>query len=446
VLKQGRARLAIIAKYKSPRQGTQRAPLSRTAAYIALFLGLSVFYGCSAIGLPNVGTNVTGEPATPAVLAQFEGDAAVSSAQDWELRRKPLLRSAVQSQIYGRFPSAQPVTIIERIPLTLDIANLSQAEQWVVQIGEPSAGLTFSMIVLLPKADVPAPLLIMQNFCGNALTFKNAAGVNPPHGGNPKDCQNPVMLPLVPVIFGGAIMHPPFDKILAAGYGVAVLYAGDVVPDEPVEAEKVLTRLTPPGTPKAERTGAIAAWAWTYLRAMDALATQPKVDQNRISLWGHSRNGKSALLAAALDPRPYSVIALQAGTAGGSLGRDDVGESIAKITQSFPHWFAPNYATWASRQSQLPIDQHQLLAMIAPRPVLLASARRDRWSDPHGAVRAAAGASPVYELYGKQPFSQTDLRKPDYGPSLVTYMRPGLHGVHTEDWDKALTFLAEKSK
>jgi hypothetical protein len=438
--------LAIVAKSKPVQQWARAVWMSRTATSLALMMSLSVVYGCSAIGLPNVGTNVSGEPATPAILAQFEDDAAIASSQDWEFRRKPLLQRAFQSQIYGRLPSPQPVTIIERTPLTLDIANLDQAEQLVVQIGEKSADLTFSMVVLLPKSDTPAPLLVMQNFCGNALTFKNAAGVNPPHGGNPKDCQNTVMLPLVPVIFGGAIMHPPFEKILGAGYGVAVLYAGDVVPDEPVEAEKVLRRLTPLGTPPGERTGAIAAWAWTYLRAMDALASQPKIDQNRISLWGHSRNGKSALLAAALDQRPASVIALQSGTAGGSLGRDDVGESIAKITQSFPHWFAPNYAAWASRQRQLPIDQHQLLALIAPRPVLLGSGRRDRWSDPHGAVRAASGASPVYELFGQSRFQQTDLRKPDFGPGLVTYMRPGLHGIHTEDWEMALTFLSAKSK
>ncbi len=418
----------------------------RMTVFFAAIVGMLALGGCSLIGLPNVGTNVSGTPATPSVLAEFEGDALIGSEQDWKLRRRPLLQAAFAREIYGQFPAVQSVTTLERKSLTLDIANLDQAEQWVVRIGEPQADLQFSMVVLLPKSDGPVPLIIMQNFCGNALTFKNAAGVNPPRYGNPKECQNSIMLPLVPVIFGGAIMHPPFEKILKAGYGVAVLYAGDVVPDEPIEAEKVLTSLTPPETPKDQRTGAIAAWAWTYLRAMDALVSEPKVNIDRITLWGHSRNGKSALLAAALDPRPHSVIALQSGTAGGSLGRDDVGESIAKITEAFPHWFAPAYAAWASRQSQLPIDQHQLLALIAPRPVLLGSGRRDRWSDPHGAVRAAAGASPVYELYGGAPFRQTDLRKPDFKPNLVTYMRLGLHGVHNEDWDKALAFLAEKSK
>jgi hypothetical protein len=362
-------------------------------ARVSKLISLACFYlfasGCSLIGLPNVAVRVEGSPASPAVLGTFEGAPPISAKSEWETNRAPALRQAFLRNVYGQFPEAKPVMIRQRNTLALDIANLDSAEQWVVQIGAPADDMTFSMVVLKPKSDKAVPMLVMENFCGNALSFKSALGVNPPRRGNPKDCQNPVMLPLVPVIFGGAIMHPPFERILGAGYGVAVLYAGDVVPDEPIEAERILKALTPAGTPSGERTGAISAWAWAYLRAMDALQRDADVDMNQIILWGHSRNGKSALVAAAMDPRPAAVIALQAGTAGASLGRDDVGESIAKITKAFPHWFAPNYANWAARQDQLPVDQHQLLALIAPRPILLGSGRRDRWSDPHGAVRAA---------------------------------------------------------
>jgi hypothetical protein len=417
---------------------------TRIGQMVLLAFLSSFVASCSLIGLPNVGVRIQGPPASPAILGPFEASPAIATKSDWESSRAPALKQAFARDVYGQFPQTRPVTIIQRTTLNLDIANLGSAEQWVVQIGDAADDMTFSMVVLKPNSDKPISMIVMENFCGNALSFKSAAGVNPPRRGNPKDCQNPVMLPLVPVIFGGAIMHPPFERILGAGYGVAVLYAGDVVPDEPIEAEKILKALTPASTPSGERTGAISAWAWTYLRAMDALSSDTEVDMGRIILWGHSRNGKSAILAAAMDPRPAAVIALQSGTAGGSLGRDDVGESIAKITEAFPHWFAPNYASWATRQNQLPIDQHQLLALVAPRPILLGSGRRDRWSDPHGAVRAAAGASPVYELYGSARFTQTDLRTPDFEPQVVTYMRTGLHGVHNEDWDEALAFLEKK--
>ena len=418
---------------------------SRTGT-VGACLALVLSAGCSAVGLPNVPTSVTGHPATPPVLGGGPAGPAMTSRAAWEARGAPALRSAFQSLVYGRLPAPQPVSIAARTTLAPDIGSLGAAEQWIVRIGEASRDLSFAMVLLLPGSDrqEPVPVILMQNFCGNALSLRGVAGVNPPRRGTPPECGNSLMLPLVPVIFGGAIMTPPLEQILAAGYGVAMVYAGDVVPDDPVQAEPVLAALTPPGTDPAQRPGAIAAWAWTYQRTLDALAGDPRVAADRLVLWGHSRNGKAALLAAALDPRPAAVIALQAGTAGASLGRDTVGESIAQITQAFPHWFAPAYASWATRQGELPLDQHQLLALIAPRPVLLGSARRDRWSDPHGAIRAAAGASPVYQLYGDAPFLQRDLRTPDFGPQLVTYMRPGLHGIHTEDWDLALAFLDRK--
>jgi hypothetical protein len=280
----------------------------------------------------------------------------------------------------------------------------------------------------------------MQNFCGNAAAYPSIAGVNGPRGG-PSECGNAMMRPVVRAIFGDAIMTPPTAQILNSGYAIAMFYAGDIVPDSREAARDPLTALTPQGAPPAQLTGAVAAWAWLYIRALEALSADARFDANRIVLWGHSRNGKSALLAAAMDARPAAVIALQPGTAGGSLQRDEVGETIASITETYPHWFAPAYAGFAGREAELPVDMHQLIALIAPRPVLLTAARRDQWSDPHGAFRAAQGASPAYALAGAPPFTQTNLREMALSAPLVTYMRPGLHGVHGSDWDKTLEFL-----
>jgi hypothetical protein len=114
------------------------------------------------------------------------------------------------------------------------------------------------------------------------------------------------------------------------------------------------------------------------------------------------------------------------------------------MTRTYPHWFAPAFARYVGRQDQLPVDQHQLLALIAPRPVLLGGARRDSWSDPQGAVLAAAGAAPAYGLFGVGAFNQRDLREADFDFPVVTYVRPGLHGVHGSDWEVALSFLDER--
>jgi hypothetical protein len=417
-----------------------RKGLVATAVALA---GIGLLYGCVSTRLPNIGLQVTGEAARPAVLAPFGGDPAVATVQEWTERRAPLLREAFQTNIYGRFPDLRTATVASR--QTLDapaLAGVGVMEQWDVALPGLPDGRGFSMVVVVPAgAQGPVPVIVMENFCGNKSVYPDVAGIQGPRNGSPAECSNSLMRPVVSMIFGNAVLTPPTADILNAGYALAMLYGGDVVPDDAATAEPFLQELTPAGTPPEQRTGAVAAWAWTYLRALDVLALDPRFDPQRMALWGHSRNGKAALLAAAFDPRPAAVIALQAGTAGGSLGHDAVGEGIAEITSTYPHWFAPAFARYAGRQAELPVDQHQLLGLIAPRPVLLAGARRDQWSDPIGAVRAAAGASPVYELFGIAAFGQSDPRTGDFSRPLATYMRPGLHGVHKSDWREIIAFL-----
>lgn len=413
-------------------------------AALAAFGAAAGLVGCAATKLPNVPYQVeAGREATPPVLGQFGEDAPVASALDWTQRRAPLLRRAFQNAIYGAWPADAAATIRSRSILkNAAFGGLGHVEQWDVGLGAVDG---FSLVVVLPAAArTPAPLIVMQNFCGNKAAFPDLDGVAGPRHGIPKECADPVMGVLAPLIFGDAIVEPPIEDILRAGYGVAMMYGGDIVPDEATAASPFLAALTPAGTAPDERTGAVAAWAWGYLRAVDVLAGDARIDAQRIVLWGHSRNGKAALLAAAMDPRPAAVIALQSGKAGASLHRQNRGETIAQMTKSYPHWFAPAFARFAGRQGETPVDQHQLLALIAPRPVLLGGARRDSWSDPQGAVLAAAGAAPVYELYGAGAFEQTDLRQTDFGFPVVTYVRPGLHGVHGSDWTMALTFLDKR--
>jgi hypothetical protein len=390
--------------------------------------------GCAAVGLPNVPLQLEGAPAAPTAPSQPDRDA-------WLRDEAPALRAAFQRDLYGAVPLPAPVTVESKASLTPLPRGASAFEQWRIAVGGPIAGAGIDLVVVLPAGRAgPAPLILMQTFCGNPAAFPGVAGVTPPRLA-PDTCSNGAMAPVARAIFGDAILGPPVERILAAGYGVALMYTGDIVPDDAAAAAPLLTALTPPGTPPDMRTGALAAWAWSYQRALDALVADPRIAADRIALWGHSRNGKAALLAAAFDPRPAAVIALQSGTGGASLGRDDVGETIAQITKGYPHWFGPRFAAFADRQSELPLDQHQLLALIAPRAILLGAGRRDRWSDPHGAVRAAQGAAPVYALFGAGPFTQVRLDRPDLSHPIVTYMRPGLHGVHDRDWDEALAFL-----
>lgn len=401
--------------------------------------------GCAAAGLPNAPLHPKAEAqAAPAALAPFAGDGPVTDFEHWQQRRAPLLRQAFAQDMYGAYPAPLPAHILGReIIAAHAFGGLGSVEQWEIGLGEDRAAprFRFHLALVLPRAaQGPVPLVLMQNFCGNAAALRRFKGVAMPANGG---CETGWFSRLmVTSIFGSRIQEPPFHQALRRGYGIAAFYAGEIVPDAPGPSTfAALEALTPAGTAPDQRTGAILAWAWAYSRAYEALISDSRFDASRVALWGHSRNGKAALAAAAFDRRLPAVIALQPGTGGASLGRDDVGESIEEITKAYPHWFAPAYRAYAGRHEDLPMDQHQLIGLIAPRPVLIGGARRDVWSDPNGALRALRGADPVYRLSGAPPFQQVDPRQPEMDKPLAYYMRPGLHGVHQSDWDRVLDFL-----
>jgi hypothetical protein len=187
--------------------------------------------------------------------------------------------------------------------------------------------------------------------------------------------------------------------------------------------------------------GVVAVWAAAFSWALDVLEADPRIDASRTAAWGHSRQGKAALLAAAFDSRIEAVIPLQAGKGGGTLTRSYAGETVKQITKSYPHWFSPAYAAYSDREADIPVDQHQLLALVAPRPMMLGNGWKDVWSDPNGAFRAAVGADPVYKLLGAKGLTQTDLRQKPNGGELEFFIRSGGHGVRVADWDEMLDFL-----
>jgi hypothetical protein len=299
-----------------------------------------------------------------------------------------------------------------------------------VAVRTPDGDASFIMDVVTPKGDGPFPVILMQTFCPRWSTIpdERIAGAPTPlkkSGG------------LETYVFGRYICSPPVDDILDAGYAVATIFPSEIVPDRREEGLVELKRLSAGHAEDETRWGAIAAWGWAYSRMIDVLEQDPRLDRNAMIAWGHSRYAKAALVAAAFDPRIDGVIAHQSGTGGASLNREKKGEGIKSITKSYPHWFARSF-----REDNLDgYDQHMLLALIAPRPVLLGNARRDVWSDPNGAFRAAMGADPVYELYGARGLDQAGLKPYDPTAEIAFWIRPGTHGVVKEDWPAFLEFL-----
>lgn len=396
--------------------------------------------GCASTMLPNVRLDPSlGPTPPPPLLGAFGDDATVTTQAEWETRRAPLLRAAFASRVYGPFPSnVAPARVLSRDTIAYEpLDEVATIEQWSVAVGNADTPSHFNMVVVLPRGATRAtPIIVMQNFCGNRAAFR----------GMPDEIAGPLTevmwvcnaewaQSLIELPFGRYINAPPYADILARGYGLAMFYAGDVVADEPAAARESMARLY---GDEAQNAGAIAAWAWLYTQAYDVLAADARVDAGRVAIWGHSRNGKAALYAGAMDGRIAAVIAHQSGRGGASLSRSEEGESIAEMMEAFPWWFPPAFAQSGADAA---MDQHQLLALIAPRPVLLGNGARDAWSDPHGAWQAARAASPAYELYGVPGFAQEDMRTPNAEARLRYFIRPGLHGVYVADWQAFLDFL-----
>lgn len=247
---------------------------------------------------------------------------------------------------------------------------------------------------------------------------------------------------------GANVQQWQAEKILDAGYGLAIFCYGDVEPDFAGGMKYGIRPLfLHPGQaePADDEWGAIGAWAWAASRAMDYLEKDKDVDARRVALFGHSRLGKTALWAGAQDTRFSIVISNESGEGGAAISRRLYGERTRNLNTSFPHWFDGNFKKYNDREDQMPFDSHMLLSMIAPRGLYVASAEEDRWSDPKGEFLAAASASPVWALFGKKGISTMDmpgLQQP-VGAVVRYHVRAGKHDVTAYDWRQYLKFAAD---
>jgi hypothetical protein len=237
----------------------------------------------------------------------------------------------------------------------------------------------------------------------------------------------------------------PAEQVIARGYGIAALQYGQLAPDNKDTfrdgAIALFDGVTASGQPLT--WGAVAAWAWGASRAMDYFLTDTRIDPARVAVVGHSRGGKAALWAGAEDERFSLVISNESGETGAALSRRGFGETVERINTSFPHWFAAAYKDFNGREPSLPIDQHMLLSLAAPRAVYVASADEDLWSDPRGEFLSLAAASPGFALWGDTPI------RDDQMPALETpfvsgrrgyHVRSGVHNLLPYDWDRFADF------
>ncbi|WP_345951968.1 prolyl oligopeptidase family serine peptidase [Mucilaginibacter sp. PAMB04274] len=235
----------------------------------------------------------------------------------------------------------------------------------------------------------------------------------------------------------------PAEQVIDSGYATAVFHVSDLAPDRKESYANGVLRLYPEQLKAPNGMKAIGAWAWGASRVMDYLQTDKSVDAKKVAIVGHSRGGKAALWLMAQDRRFAMCFASCSGNTGAALTRRRFGETIEKINTTFPYWFCDNYKKYNNNEDDLPVDQHMLIALSAPRPVYTTNATKDKWADPSGSYMAIKAAEPVYELYGIKSALDASLppaNKPALQPPLGYHLREGIHDLTAYDWDKFIRF------
>ena len=367
----------------------------------------------------------------------------IRTATEWSRIRRPEVLELFRTQVYGRTPESLPrdgSTLLSEHRQARGGRAIRQRIR--VPLTRGSEGPAIDLLLYLPNAHTGrVPVFLGLNFDGNHTVTSEpdiplAAGwvPNRPQWGITNHIATEASR-------GTSAARWPIDRLLERGYGVATLYCGDVEPDHPEGWRKGLRgAVLPEGAtvPADDAWGAIGAWAWGLTRAMDALESHTGVDGRRVALLGHSRLGKTALWAGAQDTRFALVISNESGEGGAALARRDFGETLLRINTSFPHWFCNRFKAYNQNVASLPVDQHELIALIAPRPVHVASATEDLWADPRGEFLGALGAEPVYSLFGKKGLGTSTPPPPDHpiGDSIGYHNRSGKHDITDYDWER----------
>jgi len=431
----------------TPRLSTPRQSAWRTAAAVTI-LAAAAAAGRAADEVFNYDEAQVREYTLPDVLAGPDGVVA-TTADAWRTRTRLYQLGLLEANVYGQRLPAVPVSVVgevERAEVTLAGDVPATRIQARLQLGSADNSPTTDVLLYLPRGARAAPCFLCLNFHGNQAEHPDP-GIRLARGWIPDDERARITGNQATDASRGTTAHRwPIEMMLGRGYAMATAYYGDTFPDRPDgRATSALVSLGRPvsGDLPADEPGAIATWAWQASRILDWLVTLPEIDPTKVAVVGHSRLGKVALWAGATDERFALVVSNESGCGGAALSRRNYGESVKRITTAFPHWFCPAFATFAGRETELPCDQHTLLAMTAPRPLSVASAIEDRWADPRGEFLAAVAAEPVWRLLGRdglgtEALGGGDWPKPDtsVGATIGYHVRSGRHDLLPYDWER----------
>ncbi len=382
----------------------------------------------------------------PELMKASDGS-VVKTAENWRWKRRPELLRVFEEGMYGKAPvrPALVYEVLEDSVLALD--GKARRKQVRVYFGGKKEGPAMDVLLYVPAAAAgPVPFFWGLNFQGNH-TVSHDPGIRMP--------QVPAEAPGSPraraqkdFARGDQTDRWQVEWVLSQGYGTATAWYEDIDPDYDDGFKNGVHGLFPDLEAKRDGStwGSLAAWAWGLRAGMDYLKMEPWCDARMVALHGHSRLGKAALWAGALDERFDVVISNNSGCGGAALSKRAFGETVGRINTSFPHWFSGSFKQWNGKEAEMPFDQHQLLALVAPRGLLVGSAEDDAWADPEGELLATKHASPVFELLGSEglpaSFKRENLAPAPGNPAY--FQRPGKHDVTDLDWNRWTTFVKKR--
>jgi len=344
----------------------------------------------------------------------------VHSKSDWLQKRRPEILELFRKHVYGRAPLEAPPGQSFHLKREDKKALNGAATLKIIQIklaNDPKAP-SIKLILFVPnKTQKPAPAFLL-------MSHRDASNLDPDRNIK-KDFW-------------------PVEQIIKRGYAAAAFAGADVDPDNHDEFKNGVHGYFDARSGRTpDAWGTLCAWAWGASRCMDYLVTDDDIAAKKVAVIGHSRGGKTALWAGARDPRFQLVVSNDSGCGGAALSRRRYGETVARINKVFPHWFCDNFNHFNDREDELPVDQHMLVALIAPRLVSIASANEDLWADPHGEFLSAKAASPVYRLLGVKGLeadAMPPVDQPRQNGRIGYYIRSGKHNLNLIDWNHHMDF------